>query len=271
MVIHYIGADVHCNNTELAVEQKGRIVRRYSVATTVRAIRDALDEIGGTRHLALEEGPLAGWLYRNLVDQVDTLVVCNPRRNKLIAEDDGDKDDPIDAAKLATLLRGGYLRPVYHSRDEDRVRFKEWVALYHDRVEAATRGINQIRACGRLHGIAIPRRVLRDAQARETWLGSLESEDLAEQFRMVWMSYETAAVQVQHTRTRLRDLRGRIPSSATGPRFRGWDGFGRSPCSPIWTRHGGFVRKTSSGSIAGWAYSEPPADAMPRGDLGRPN
>ena len=95
MVIHYIGADVHCNNTELAVEQKGRIVRRYSVATTVRAIRDVLDEIGGTRHLALEEGPLAGWLYRNLVDQVDTLVVCNPRRNKLIAEDDGDKDDPM--------------------------------------------------------------------------------------------------------------------------------------------------------------------------------
>ena len=211
MVIHYIGADVHCNNTELAVEQKGRIVRRYSVATTVRAIRDVLDEIGGTRHLALEEGPLAGWLYRNLVDQVDTLVVCNPRRNKLIAEDDGDKDDPIDAAKLATLLRGGYLRPVYHSRDEDRVRFKEWVALYHDRVEAATRGINQIRACGRLHGIAIPRRVLRDAQARETWLGSLESEDLAEQFRMVWMSYETAAVQVQHTRTRLRDLARAYP------------------------------------------------------------
>jgi hypothetical protein len=167
--------------------------------------------LGGTQHLALEEGPLAGWLYRNLVDQVETLVVCNPRRNKLIAEDDGDKDDPIDAAKLAALRRGGYLRAVYHSREEDRVRLKEWVALYYDRVEEATRCINKIRACGRLHGIATPRRVLRDAQARETWLVSLEPEDLADQLRMLWMGYETVAAQVKQTRTRLRELARAYP------------------------------------------------------------
>jgi len=36
---------------------------------------------------------VAGWLYRNLKDDVDELIVCDPRRNKLIA---CDGDDIID-------------------------------------------------------------------------------------------------------------------------------------------------------------------------------
>jgi len=128
MTVYYIGADVHSNNTELAVEEQGRIVQRHSVATTVQAIRQVLEKLDGRKHLALEEGPLAGWLYRNLVDHVDSLVVCDPRRNKSIACD-GDKDDRIDAAKLAGLLRGNYVRAVHHSRDEQMVRLKRWVRM----------------------------------------------------------------------------------------------------------------------------------------------
>jgi hypothetical protein len=32
MVVYYIGADVHSNDTELAVEHKGVIVQRHAVA-----------------------------------------------------------------------------------------------------------------------------------------------------------------------------------------------------------------------------------------------
>ena len=35
MAVYYIGADVHSNNTELAIEHRGRIVARYSVPTTI--------------------------------------------------------------------------------------------------------------------------------------------------------------------------------------------------------------------------------------------
>ena len=56
--------------------------------------------------MAFVEGPMAQWLYRNLQDAVDRIVVCDPRPNAPIAQD-GDKDDAIDAAKLAALLRGG--------------------------------------------------------------------------------------------------------------------------------------------------------------------
>ena len=37
MATYYIGADVHSNNTELAIEQRGRIVARYSIPTTIPA------------------------------------------------------------------------------------------------------------------------------------------------------------------------------------------------------------------------------------------
>ena len=38
MATYYIGADVHSNNTELAIEQRGKIVSRYSVPTTIPSI-----------------------------------------------------------------------------------------------------------------------------------------------------------------------------------------------------------------------------------------
>ena len=194
MVIYYIGADVHRNNTELAIEKKGRIVQRHSVATSLRAIRQVLEALPGCKHLAVEEGPLAGWLYRNLKDHVASLVVCDPRRNKWIAAD-GDKDDRIDAAKLAGLLRGGYLHPVYHTDDVERLALKRWVVLYHDRVRDATRAINKLRGGCRVYGERVPRRALHDAGVRRAWLALLE-KDLADQVRLLWLSYETAARQV---------------------------------------------------------------------------
>src|SRR3989304_2749111 len=102
MKTYFIGADVHCSNTELAVENKGIVVQRFSVPTTVKAISEVLKDISGKKFLTFEEGPMAGWLYRNLKDKVDEIVVCDPRRNKLICSD-GDADDKIDAAKLASL------------------------------------------------------------------------------------------------------------------------------------------------------------------------
>ena len=77
--------------------------------------------------MTFEEGPLAGWLARNLRPHVDRLIVCESRRNALIAKD-GDKDDPIDVGKLAQLLRGGYLKEVHQSQSLDRPLLKQHVS-----------------------------------------------------------------------------------------------------------------------------------------------
>ena len=150
----YIAGDVHVARTELAIERNGTIINRFSVPTTIPALREVLQMIQRPKIFVIEEGCMSGWLFRNLRDKVDQMIVCDPRRNHYIAKD-GDKDDPIDAGKLAELARGGFLREVYHSTDESRTVFKEWVGIYHDRVRERTRQKNKIYAIARSHGVIL--------------------------------------------------------------------------------------------------------------------
>jgi transposase len=195
MATYYIGADVHSNNTELAIEQGGKIVARYSVPTTIPAISTVLSSLEGRKILAMEEGPMAGWLYRNLSEKVETFVVAEPRRNKLITCE-GDKDDKIDSAKLAVLLRGNFLKPVHHTGDNHRAYLKHWINLYHDRVRDAVRSINKIRACCRMHGVRIPRKVVRNPLQRREWLSGLDNPVLKAQLQMFWIGYDATKKQV---------------------------------------------------------------------------
>jgi transposase len=205
MKTYYIGADVHSNSTELAIEHKGSIVSRYSVPTTIPAIRNVLSSIDGEKHLTMEEGPMAGWLYRNLNNAVDEMIICDPRRNKLISSD-GDADDRIDAGKLASLLRGGFLRAVYHNDDMNRVTLKEWVCLYYDRVRDAVRMINKIRARCRMNGISIPRAVIREPSKRKLWLSEIHNSALAAQLNMLWLNYDSIVKQVKISKRQLAIL-----------------------------------------------------------------
>lgn len=205
MTTYYIGADVHSNSTELAIEKRNKIVARYAVPTTIPAISNILDSLQGKKHLALEEGPMAGWLYRNLCRKVDKLVVADPRRNKLITSD-GDKDDKIDAVKLASLLRGGYLRAVYHSDNDQHAELKHWASLYHDRVRDAVRNINKIRARCRMHGVRIPRLVLREPAHRLKWLFEINHPVLARQLKMLWIGYDATAKQARIAKCQLSTL-----------------------------------------------------------------
>ena len=210
MTTYYIGADVHSNSTELAIEKRNKIVARYSVPTTIPAISNVLDSLQGKKHMALEEGPMAGWLYRNLCRKVDKLIVADPRRNKLITSD-GDKDDKIDAAKLAALLRGKYLRSVYHSDSDGRSELKHWVSLYHDRCKDAVRNINKIRARCRMYGLTIPRLALRDPSHRRQWLFKINQPVLARQLNMLWIGYDATAKQTRMAKQQLFQLSKRYP------------------------------------------------------------
>jgi len=205
MSTYYIGADVHSNSTELAIEKRGKVVARYSVPTTIPAIVNVLDSLQGKKQLAVEEGPMSGWLYRNLKGKLDQFISSDPRRNKLITSD-GDKDDKIDAAKLASLLRGGFLRSIHHSDDDSHAELKHWVGLYHDRVRDAVRSINKIRARCRMHGVTISRAALRDPDSRLKWLLKTEHNILANQLKMLWIGYDATVQQVKFAKRQLSTL-----------------------------------------------------------------
>jgi len=196
MSTSYIGADVDCRMTELAVEQNGEIVIRDRVTTDIKSLSSFLDSISGKKIMAIEEGSMSGWLYRNLKSKVEKFIVCDPRRNKLIYCD-GDKDDSIDAAALASLLRGEYLREVYHTDDEKRLALKEAVALYHDRMRESVRQVNKLRGCCRCHGIKIPAGVLKNTLDRKKWLKELKPASLAALVSILLTGYDAVAKQVK--------------------------------------------------------------------------
>jgi hypothetical protein len=70
------------------------------------------------------------------------------------------------------------------------------INLYHDRVRDAVRHINKIRACCRMHGIAIPRKVVRNNVHRRQWLSGLDSPVLKVQLKMLWIGYDATEEQV---------------------------------------------------------------------------
>ena len=94
-------------------------------------------------HITFEEGTWAAWLFDLLKPHVTKVVVCNPRRNALLKE--GNKSDRIDARKLAELLRGGLLRPVYHGENGIRT-LKELARSYLTIVKDLSRVKNRLKA-----------------------------------------------------------------------------------------------------------------------------
>jgi transposase len=200
--VYYIGVDVHSNNIEMAIRHKGQIRQRFSLPTSISAVLTAIDSVKGQKRMAIEEGPMAGWLYRNLSGKVDKFIVAEPRRNKLISSD-GDHDDKIDSAKLAMLLEGGFLKEVYHSGDDKNAQFKQWVNLYHDRVKDTVRSINKIRACCRMRGIKIPRSVINKPENRAKWLNQTGQLSLSEQLNMLFIGYDAATEQTHLAKKQL--------------------------------------------------------------------
>lgn len=204
---HFIGVDVHCPFCEIAVvDRQGKIVQRERCDTTIPNLRQVVEAVLRPRFLVIEEGPMAGWLWRGLRDAVDRLVVSEPRRNRLLAEE-GDKDDDIDAEKLAQLLRGGFVKEVHQVESLERAVFKEQVALYHFRVRQRVRESQRLTALFRQHGVLLRERTYVASEDRPALLAQLPAQAvLQEAVRLLFRSYDDMAVQEETWRKRLVQL-----------------------------------------------------------------
>lgn len=111
--VKYIGMDVHKETISIAVlNSTGKLLMESIIETKAGTILQFFGGLRGDMHVTFEEGTWTAWLYDLLKAHVSQIVVCNPRKNALLK--DGNKSDRIDARKLADLLRGNYLKPVYH-------------------------------------------------------------------------------------------------------------------------------------------------------------
>ena len=147
---HYIALDWSQVNVALArCTIKQTMAKVYEFDSDVKAIKNYLTNLKGHILLTIEETTTSHWLYVELIDHVDRIIICDPFRNRLLS--DGPKTDKIDAGKLCQLLRGGFLKEVYHSCESD-FKLRQLVSAYEDLIKAGVRIQNQRHALYRAMG-----------------------------------------------------------------------------------------------------------------------
>jgi transposase len=148
---YYIGLDANCKTSTFAVvDGRGQCVLRETVDTTEKALSYVINKVQGERHLTFEESTISQWLYLQLREKVDELVVCNP---VYVAKKPGAKTDFRDALHLAQELRTGHLQPVFHDASH-WIQLRVSVSGYLDLVEEIVRFKNRLKSVFRAEVIA---------------------------------------------------------------------------------------------------------------------
>lgn len=212
---YFITMDTHCRTTDVCVKTaRGKLVRREHLSTGIPQLRALIESVPRPRRLAFEEGSMAGWLYRNLQQSADEVLVCDPRRNAHVAKD-GDKDDRIDAEKLNDLYRGGFLRQVHQLDSEQKAARRQLVGIYHERVRHRVSEGNVLLALGRRWGVMLRRSELlkEDGQVllRTRLAEAGVPEPVLELADCLWESLRQAAEQEQMLHKRMCQLVRRDP------------------------------------------------------------
>src|SRR5260370_234879 len=110
---HYIAVDWSMRT--MAIARLAGPTERLSeleVPASVSELAIYLKSLRGTKILTFEESNSSQWLYVEMKNLVDKLLICDPHRNRLLS--DGPKSDRIDAKKLVQLLKCGLMKEVFH-------------------------------------------------------------------------------------------------------------------------------------------------------------
>ena len=149
---HFIAIDWAQSNVALArmkPKQRETKVIEWD-RSDLKAVKEYLFNLKGKKILTIEETTSTHWLYVELKDVVDRIVICDPYRNHLLSY--GPKNDKIDSKKLCMLLKGGLLNEVFHTCDKLYDQ-RQLLSAYVDLVKAGTRMQNQRSAVYRSQGM----------------------------------------------------------------------------------------------------------------------
>ena len=152
--MEYCGIDLHAEYSQICIlDEDGEVMETSRVGTSVKALerffgRDRL-------RVVMEAGGSSPWVSRLLESLGHEVVVCSPRRVRLIAESKL-KNDRIDAEVLARLVRldPEFLKPIRH-RSEQAQLLRSNLKVRSAMVEARTKWINTIRGLLRGFGYKV--------------------------------------------------------------------------------------------------------------------
>jgi len=176
----YVGLDLGSTVcAAAAMDKRGKVLGQVEFPTSMQNLIDCVTSIRGEVHVMIEEGELSGWAYRVLAPHVKRVVVSDPKRNAWIAKDTV-KGDPVDALKLAELLRLGSFREVFHPDDEEMEAFKKAVQLHVEMGRKVAALKNQLKAQFRREGVICKDRSVYDPEGSEKALEKVSSPTVRE-------------------------------------------------------------------------------------------
>lgn len=156
---HYISIDWSMQEVCVArMRSEGKEPITKFFPADIKEIKEYLGQLRGKKILTIEETTGTHWLYVELLESVDKLLICDPYRNSLLNE--GPKNDKIDARKLCLLLRSGLLKEVYHTSNED-YKIRKLASAYIALVKSGVRIKNQNSALYRAEGLQYKRDKLK--------------------------------------------------------------------------------------------------------------
>jgi transposase len=176
----YIGFDVDSKKTVACVISRGGKDVYATLPTDPVVMRRWLREQGrGGRHklhLTFEVSGMSGWLYDELVEEVDELVVSNPSKMPWIFRT-AKKNDRIDARKQALLLMMGEI-PKVHMPSRAVRQWRGQIQHRRKLVNARTQVKNRIRAY--LKGLGYRRLPIKEnwwTRASHAWIREMFATD----------------------------------------------------------------------------------------------
>lgn len=151
-----VGFDIGDRWTHAAVlASNGELLLEDRIESREPAIRRWLMKLRGCV-VAMEVGTHSRWMAKVAVDCGHEAVVANPRRLRLIYDDDN-KHDRLDAQKLARLARFDreLLHPVHHRPEQEQADLA-LIAVREKLVEMRTSAVNLVRGMVKAAGVRVP-------------------------------------------------------------------------------------------------------------------
>ena len=168
-----IGLDAHGASFTVAVlNSGGKLSRCLKRPTSAEHLIDVISEVRGPKQLVVEESHMAQWVKSTLEPYVDKLIICDPRHNRWIAEDDF-VDDRTSSIKLAQLLRGGYIKEIYHP-DDGGAELRTLFLHYYDLNHQICRFKSKLKATYRQIGIPVAGQSIYLIENRKSLLEQLK-------------------------------------------------------------------------------------------------
>lgn len=133
------------SNMAIARLDKDRDTPRvFERPTDIAYLKKYISNIKESKSVTIEETSSAHYLYSELVELVDEVIVVDPYRNRLLL--DGPKNDKRDAANLAMLTRSKNLMKLVHHEISENYEIRKLVSAYEDLIKASVRAKNQLSA-----------------------------------------------------------------------------------------------------------------------------